>query len=593
MKKLFNSLLVSIFFLIPLYSQKAQQPVLSSVNSSWQKVMPGELMSEPQETSYGFCFITDAKCLTCYSSNGNLLWDKPLKRATNTIFTVLPNDFFAVITNSGKRLALLNPGGAEIWYKNLDEPITQKPYAGRDGRIFVRNSHQVICYGINGIRKWSMETPEQTDTPIQELKDGSIIVFLKELVESKTKGLRISPFGELLEEIIFSGEVYSTTTCPEGVLISFTNGLSGLFSLVDDKAKNKWVVNKKNTSPLNKDFFAVSQNKQEAAFFLQYANKLKVNLINLENGEIKSSFEIPDIGIVKHCVFNQDGIFVTDNKNAYFYSTDGIELFGGIFPSKTKTSQWKYYLFTIDDYFIIFDKNWTANAFRTFQKVTHTKKEVNTVYNKKDYNYNEFYSINPSMFSTELMPGKIDEEVSGEKILEQLKEGDYSVNEQKWMGNLLSALSLRKEDLIQGPNAPGKRERSVFQTDYIGFQLLLKQVSLLGTDTFIDYMAFYLSHETDNVVIQTILEGIPQNAYDPDGKIINAIYHLSRRLSEAEDNTLIKICDAIYYLCIFNGKPAFYTKGKEILTLFIYPKYSTKVRNYARDTFKKISQLDF
>lgn len=592
MKKFLSFLLISFNFLCLTQVLFADEPVLSSANSSWQKVMPGELMSEPQETSYGFCFITDAKCLTCYSSNGNLLWDKPLKRANNTIFTVLPNDFFAVITNSGKRLSLLNPNGTEIWYKNLEEPVTQKPYAGRDGRIFIRNSQKITCYGINGIRKWVLETPEQSDTPVQELKDGSLIIFLKALVEGKTKGLRISPFGEVLEEIVFSGEVYSTVTCPEGILISFTNGLSGLFSLTDNKAQNKWVINKKNTSPLNKDFFAVSTDKKNAAFFLQYSNYLKVNLINLENGEIKSSFEIKNIGIVKQCVFNQDGIFVTDNKNAYFYTTDGIQLFGGLFPAKTKNSQWKYYLFTMDDYLIIFDKNWTANAFRTFQKVTHSKKEIIPVYNKSEYNYKAFYYIKPELFSADMMSEKIDEEVSGEKIIQELMTGDYAEKEEKWMSNLLSACSARKDDLIQGPNTPGKRERSVFQTDYIGFQLLLKQMSLLGTDTFIDYIAYYLTNDNDKVVIQTLLEGIPQNGYDPDGKIINSIYHLSRKCSEAEDSTLIKICDAVYSLCLFNGKPAFYTKGKEILTLFIYPKYSSKVRNYARDTFKKISALE-
>lgn len=589
-----KSLILSLIFLFCIFTLHAQrqEQILSSVNSSWQKVMPGELISEPQETSYGFCFITDAKYLTCYSSSGLLLWDKPLKRSINTIFTVLPDDFFAVVTNSGKRLSFLNPNGTEVWYKDLDEPVIAKPYPGRDGRIFIRTKESVSCYGINGIKKWTLPTPTQSLTDIQELKDGSLIIFLEETVENRTKGLRISPFGEVLEEIIFSGEVYSTQTCPQGVLISFTNGLSGLFTLQDNKAQNKWVISKKGTSPLNKDFFAVSQNKKDAAFITQYSEHIKVNMINLENGEILNSFEIPGLGIIKKFQFNNDGLFFTDNKKACFYSKEGIELFSGLFPAKTKNSQWKYYLFTADGYFIIFDKNWTANAFRAVQKVTTGKNQILTTWNKKDFNYNAFYRIDQELFSQTYMQSRIDSAITDPKVLEEMKNGDYAVKEVEWMSNLLSGCTLRKEDLIQSQNPKARPERSVFQKDYIGFQMMLKQIPLLGVDSFNEITAFYLSNDTDKVIIQTILEGIPLNGYDPDGKIINAIYHLARRTSEKEEATLLKMCDAIYSICLFNGKPAFYSKGKEILTLFIYPKYSTKVRNYARDTFKKISELD-
>lgn len=580
-----------LFFLFATFKLSAQDQIMNSQNSSWQKVLPGELIAEPQETSYGYAFITDAKYLTCYSSNGNLLWDKPIKQARNPIFTVLPYDFFALITNSGKKFSLLNPNGTEIWSVKLEESITQKPYAGRDGRIFIRNTNSIYCYGINGIQKWKLETPNQTEIPIQELKDGSIVIFLSELVNGKSKGLRISPFGELLEEIYFSGEVYSTATCPQGILISFTNGLSGLFTLQEEKAKNKWTVSQKNSSNTNKDVFTVSSDKQNAVFISQKQNLIKINYLNLENGEIINSFDIPNIGTIKNCVYNNDGIFVTDNKKAYFYSHEGIQLFGGTFPQQTKNSNCNYYLYTQDNCLILFDTNWTANGFRTFQNVT-INKNITTTLPKKDNNYNDFYNIDPQLFSAAYMPNKIDTDIANEKRLTELSEGNYGFKEQEWISKILSALALRKDDLIQSQNYTRTTEKSIFQKDYIGYQLLLKQISLYGTDTFIDYIAYLLLNDSDKTTIHTVLEGIPQNGYDPECKIINSIYHLSRKVSEKDDMTLLKICDAVYSLCLFNGKPAFYSKGREILTLFIYPKYSTKVRNYARDIFKKISELE-
>lgn len=582
MKKLFLKSLIITVLTFSVFSQE----LLDSKNSSWQKVIPGELICEPQQTSYGFALITDSKYLISFSGSGTLLWDKPLKRATNPFFTVLPGDFFAVVTNSGKRLALLNPSGNEIWNTTVENPITKKPFAGRDGRFFVSSDTQISCYGVNGIRKWVLDTPQISDLPFQELSDGSFVIFLQVPYEGRTKGLRISPFGEILEEIIFSGIANSTVSCPQGILISFTNGLSGLFSLSDNKAKNKWVLQNKGSGQNHFNTFVLSENKTDVIFITNDSSGSKINYIDLNEGKIEKSYPIASLGKITSSVYNNQGVFITDSSKAYFYNHQGIEIWSGIFPAKSKASSWSYFTYTPDNFLILFDSSWTANAYRTIQDLTNTQIQV------PKYTYSKFYNIEASIFDNAYMPSKLPQEYTSDDFLAALNQGDYGAKEEQWISFLLSGCYARQQDFDNPNDNLGiRREPSIFQRDASGYQSLLRELNLFGTDTFVKLTANLISKEKDKNAIMTILSGLINNGYDPDGEIINAIYHLSRRTSEKDDGIIMQICDAVYSICLFNGRPAFYAKGKEILSLFLYPKYSAKARNHARTVFKKISDL--
>ena len=56
------------------------------------------------------------------------------------------------------------------------------------------------------------------------LNDGSILVIYNgQKADISSKGVRISPFGEILEEITFESFVKNLSITNNGVLISFTN----------------------------------------------------------------------------------------------------------------------------------------------------------------------------------------------------------------------------------------------------------------------------------------------------------------------------------------------------------------------------------
>ena len=136
---------------------------LNSINASWSYVIPGQVIQEPQKTSYGFIITTDAKNLIALSNEGTLLWEKYFHKFSEPLYSVLKEDFVCVASDKRTKIHLLNPSGGEIWNKKLDFQITQKPVSSPDGRFFVQGKNCVLCFGINGIIKWKIQTENQND----------------------------------------------------------------------------------------------------------------------------------------------------------------------------------------------------------------------------------------------------------------------------------------------------------------------------------------------------------------------------------------------------------------------------------------------
>ena len=82
------------------------------------------------------------------------------------------------------------------------------------------------------------------------------------------------------------------------------------------------------------------------------------------------------------------------------------------------------------------------------------------------------------------------------------------------------------------------------------------------------------------------------SGYDPDGKLIGALEQNAERAGNKDSAYINTICDAVYSVCLFMGRPAYNKKGKEIIKKFMGAGYTSNVRNYARDTLKKIISLE-
>ncbi|MCQ2592703.1 MAG: hypothetical protein MJ188_07945 [Treponema sp.] len=583
-----KSFFVLVFFIFS-FSLFGQQQ-LNSINASWTHVIPGKVVSKPQSFSQGFGIITDARNLMIFSNMGKLIWEKRISNFSSPFFHFLPKDFIFLVSDSGKKMTLLNCDGQELWTRKSDFPLTQNVLPGRDGRFFVRGKNNLMALSIYGNIKWSIETPEQNNLDLQELSDGSLILFLAELDNHKTKALRVTPFGEIIEEITFAGEVLKAVSVPSGVLLTFTDGTSGLFDLNKDenRAEHKWLFQnnlftESKKSQIDTSQFVISQNQQDVIYLNPLEQYLEICYIDIKTGDSTKSFLIQKLNKLIFTSYNDNGILLCDSENAVFYNNSGKLIWSGAMPQKGSREFYNYLLFTRDNHFVLFGSNWSINAFRTSQRTAVKEKNVEK---QNALEYKSYFDIDSAIYAIENTLF-INKSVTDSSRTEILKNGNYGKIEAEWFTELYAWCELYKRSLSSS-NSGGRVDKSIFQTDTVNVEKIIRQLPNFETTNITDALCYYLKKESNTTLLHAILISMSENCYDPDYKMLQAIQYLLTYSSPKEDFLLCDICNAVYEICRFNGIDSINAYGKTILTEMMYPKYSSVTRNYARDTLKKI-----
>ena len=573
-----------LVLLSALFANLYAQEILSNFNTSWTSVLPGTAISEPAVTSYGFCLATDARNIMGYSSSGKLLWEKNIGRVRNLSLTSMNGDFILFHDQTQNLIRLFNPSGTEIWSKALDFKLTEKPFAGRDGRFFLYGERKVICIGINGIIRWSLDTDLQKKLPMQELPDGSIILFLSDK-NGHTRGLRISPFGEMLENITFAGSIKTTNTCKDGILLTFSDGSAGLFSLKDGLAESRWVAAVKSGSPL----FAVNSEGRKFRLISISKSELTIYKLNEADGSVIASKTINSIdgsSIIK-TEFSESGLFIADNKKALLFDEDLNEIWSAILPDGIKNKTINQLVYLKDDYLVLCNKNWSMNAYHTIQ-TTNTGNKADSVLKNIQADYSSFAPLDLNDINY-YSQGAILASIKDSERSAKLKQGNFGQEEALWLSQALSIAKLYSMD-SQSSDFGSRIEKSVFQTDSAGVEAVFVQLALLCTQQSQNAAAAIIQNSSNKTYCRAILSNI--SGYDPDGKLLDAIERNTSRAGNKDSVYLKTICDSVYSICLFMGRPAYNKKGKEILKSLMGAGYSSDTRTYARDTLKKIIALE-
>ena len=568
-----------------------QKITLKKENAKFSTVLNGKAFARPEETSYGFCILTDAKNLTAISNSGKILWEKPVHGNPEEFLTVLEDDFIIYVSDK-KILSFVNPSGKLLWKKTLPFNICEKPFSGRDGRIFARGIRNLSCIALNGILKWNVTTPEQSEISPKELNDGTLLVFLKETENGHSKALRVSPFGQIIATFTFSGKVSNAFSCKDGVILAFEGGGFGLCSVEDDSTLTKWVTSAKNSVFINTenhkcaDFIALSKTKTVLAVPL-FKNQTRFIAFENKTGKITSIFDSDEIEI-KNKTFSgkteSDGsFFVSDLKNAVIFNEFGKKLYSVSLPQNKKS--WNYILCSSTNTLLLSETSWLFLGWKTIQ--TSLKSKSKTFKTRSSSDYSTFYTIDTSIFTTE--NSKIDRRYADEGRTELLKQGNYGVLEEKWTAIILSAYKAYSDFSMQKTSSRTRSEPSVFEIDTKGTEILLNQLPLLGTDLFSKEISRLLSSQTNPSHLIHLVRTVKLFGYDPDGKILNSLEKVLQETSSINSTLLCEICDAVYEICVFMGRPALYSRGKEMISTLLYPKYDSKVREKARKTLIKIA----
>lgn len=571
----------SILFIQKIFSSTPLRTMnLSEEHPSWTAALGGGAVAPFVETSYGVAILSEGRLLTGLTHAGKILWQKTFRGKASPYMTAF-GDFIYIVTNSNK-LNFMNPSGVTLWTVDCPFTITSSPVVEKDGRVIVKGSSGLACYGINGKKKWEISTPAQSDIPICFMNDGSILVFLTEGENGKTVAKRYSPFGIFVEDLRFAGKVLSAKTCKDGAIISLSNGAIGICSVSAGEADQSWV--KRSSFSSGADALAYSEKTGHIAFFYQIGGSVTADIVRASDGEFITQVPVGNFRLSENSQVRStdSGFFISDSSNACEFSENGTILWAASLIDKSK---WNYMIYTRENNLIFSMTNWVLSSYKMSQNI---KRKISPVYKKSDDSFVKIkqLSITEKSLGIRFLPPETLEEIDS-----MLENGSLGENESDILSRIKSEAYEYLDSLTTISLNP--TEPSYFYTNPTYTENLLKIMSKTGTSEFAHIFAELLKNETDRNYLTLLIKYAGEQKYDPDGEILNAFEFIMKNRIRTNDSSVLEtICDATYEICRFMGRPALIFQGKNIVAKMLFPQYSEAVRDYARATFDRIKYIE-
>jgi len=328
--------------------------------------------------------------------------------------------------------------------------------------------------------------------------------------------------------------------------------------------------------------------KDKIIYINHRTSSIEIDYIDSTDGNIYQSFFVQNIQPSPSCFYNDDGLLIADKENAFFFNNNGKQLWSGKMPQKGSREYYNNLLFTTDNHFVLFGLNWSINAFRTSQSSKKKNKQDNQP--KERENYNSYYIYDPGVYDLILYSNKINEEMIDDVRFKALSEGNYGAQEPVWISNLMGYNYLYTNFLTLANISAVRVEKSVFETDMVGLEKMLYELSAFNSDVFTDQICLYLRKEKNRTLLHSLITGIAKNGYDSDYRILQSLSQFAKNLNPKDDLLLGDVCEAVYSICSTMGSEAINQYGKNIYSELLYPKYSSVTRDKARESLKKLAE---
>lgn len=554
---------------------------MGKVSYSWLSVLSGALAARPIKTSYGWMDFADGKMADAFTQSGQVLWQKGLP-ASATALAAVDRDDFAFVILRNKRLCLLNPSGLVLWQKPLDFEAAFAPLPLRDGRTLVFGKDCAACFGINGIQKWKAKL-ERLSSSLEprQLDDGSVLAFLEAEEGSKSAALRVGPFGETIERIVFSGLVTGAFSVEGGVLLSFLDGSVGLCSASGGEAESKWLI--KDLGLGQKVLFC----KGGAAGKIVAASKVsggtRVAVLDEKKAVLDAAFTVNEISSLESLDAILDGIFLAQGDSAALYSYSGKKIRLARFPPKTKKFNWDYVLFGSNGNITLTSRNWSVASWR-FVKASQAAKGQG----EKRKSFRHFYESQSKDY-------KRAQEAASKGRRARLEGGGYGeaekvfLHDSDWILNDYFEKRMSQNSLGGSIGSAGGDE--LFSFSLAQETAAISMLSLFGSEDAAAKLSRVLNSAKDESVLVAALKSVQACGYDPRGLLMDSVEALFKSAQPGQEALLKELCEALYSICRFMGRPALYKKGLKILSNLQLPQYPASTKEEARKVYEKLAQL--
>lgn len=551
-----------LFLLFPLFSEEIEYINLDEKIPVWQTVVAGVVTSQPVSTSYGCVAMLDGREVVALTGDGYIFWHKPIRGKPSPYLSVTRDDFIYAVSEE-KRISFYNPNGLILWEIENSEAVNADIKCGRDGRIFVPSKNSVSSYGLDGILRWKIDIEESSGLPLTELSDGSILLVMKKEVNNSSTALRISPYGEILEEITFTGRIRCLLETQYGVLMGFDNGTVGMCSVKNGSAYSAW------TFPLISGL-PVSFCEGNDAVCVMYQNSALVSF-SFKNGKpgyilwknYAESFECSD---------EVYSYFISGNYNFLSRSqTVIIQSDTGDIDWMTDLSKDNRYYCTSSGSLLQFGMDWIVSSYKIRQYVA--KNQLKKTFSRK-------YPLT--------WTGKNKYAYNAREILTYYASGNYGTKEE----DFIAVINRRNSELINY-----YMQERLLQYE-MGFDWSIEDraetvtlASSTGTSDYGSFIAEMLHKESDPTLLLAAIKASERQGFDYDGQMLAMLEEIVIKKGRLNMQLMIPVCDAVFSICRKMGKPAIFNKGKAILSRLNTNQFTSPVRDYSKQTLEKLIAL--
>ena len=584
MKKIFC--LVFIFLFVSFFYAEES----GALQPNWQLVVGGAPIAPPIITDFGFAVPLDGRTMAAVSETGQLMWFATLPGyKTSPHYTMGTGDFLIAVSG-GNKLSLINPSGLTLWSSTAPAEILSTPLQGRDGRIYLQCTNQLACFGIGGTLKWTLPVENISTLPLTELEDGSVLCLLNTIVDGCSTAVRVSPFGEILEEITFTSVVAGVKQSKFGTILIFTDGSLGICSSTDNMAVTRWSIPalvSPSVSSVPPQIYLDTLHTLCAVVTASGSQSL-VTVVDLDKGEKKFNVSAAiNLNDLQFGTIDLTNIVLCDSQKALGLSLDdGVEVWNSDLPGKLT---WDYLLYTPKGYIITLEKkSWLISAYRVTQTIGSQQYRA---YKSEKTNYPVYIELatqkanipqNDSEVFMNLIPPDLEK-----TIYRSIYEGNYGTSEAQWQ-----ALVTRENTRCLS-NSKSVSQNPMASYDITYKESIIKLMGAFESSCFNRNLAQILQQETDISLLRTALRASAKIAYDPNLELLSSIELLLGKTSLLSNYTITTaICNAVYEICRFMGKPALFSRGRYILSYLLNQKLDSKTKDYAVYTLQKLISLE-
>lgn len=521
-------------------------------------MLGGNVVAPPKRTSYGFISLIEGRLMSASTGSGTVIWRKSIKGVPSAFFTINDENFVYITTDNATKLSLYSPDGIFLWEAELAEPAVADPIVGRDGRVFIVSKTSISCYGTQGTRKWFTRVPEGGTLPLSEMNDGSLLYIPFFTKNDASIGIRISPYGESLEEIEFTGRISTLTSFSDGIIFGFENGTIGSCAVINNVTETTWALAPQKTSNAvpqviipGYDGFCVLFSNSHIAEYSLHDQSLMWQLTDHKVQAGQNFFSAYDNGRY---------VFASQNYTVAYQNAQSSEGVNTLWQKQVSSSEVPSFpIVTSSAYLIIASSNWIISGYNLLDEENFNEINRTQIDDNKIDVYTGFRSRNknPSL-----------DQMSFETMMQSLSAGDYA------------SLELEYKQFIQNYLTQYQTEY-MNSTDYFSNLAEKSNVVMLAakfeTSDYDYLIPLMLKNEKDPSIIVATLRAARTIAYDPDEIMLKAIEYLyNTQKSLLSPTVLSELSEAVYSICRYMGRPALTKRGKEILSSMLLPgTYST------------------